>query len=155
MKICTSHKEQARERTKQWRADNPEQQKTNATEYYNKNRERELAKSKIRHQENKDVNCARAKQWRLDNPDRVAASIANRRAAKKQAIPLWANITNIRLLYKKAQQLTETSGIEYQVDHIVPLNSKIVCGLHCEDNLRVITAKENNSKNNKLIQELF
>lgn len=40
------------------------------------------------------------------------------------------------------------TGIEWDVDHIVPLQSKIVCGFHNEFNLAVITAKENNAKRN-------
>lgn len=34
------------------------------------------------------------------------------------------------------------------VDHIVPLQSNWVCGLHCEANLRVIPGAENESKRN-------
>jgi hypothetical protein len=35
------------------------------------------------------------------------------------------------------------------VDHIIPLKSDFVCGLHCHTNLRVITAEENKAKNNR------
>ena len=36
-----------------------------------------------------------------------------------------------------------------EVDHVVPLQSKFVCGLHCEANLQVITKSKNASKCNR------
>lgn len=150
-----AHRETARERTQQWRADNPERTQQNNKRYYQQNRDRELESSKQRYQNNKEQSKERAREWRKDNPDRVAANLAARRAAKKQATPIWADLTAIQAFYTNARALTESTGVEYQVDHIVPLTSDVVCGLHCEHNLQVITAEENNSKNNKLIEELL
>ena len=41
-------------------------------------------------------------------------------------------------------------GFKWEVDHIVPLQSKLVCGLHVHNNLQVITALENIKKHNKV-----
>jgi hypothetical protein len=154
-KYRETHKEQAKQRTAQWIADNPERKQALDKQYYQQNRERELSNSKKRHQKNREANCERSKKWREDNPARVAANIAKRRANEKQATPGWANMTIIQSLYEEARSITETSGVAHQVDHIVPLNSEVVCGLHCEANLRIIPADENNAKNNKLIEELL
>jgi len=59
------------------------------------------------------------------------------------AKPAWADDKAIATMYR------ETRGRSgYVVDHIVPLNSPYVCGLHWEGNLQVITYKENESKSN-------
>lgn len=99
----------------------------------------------------RERNKLRAKMWREMNKGRVNANIAKRRASLLQATPKWAEYDAIIDLYKKARELTEQTGIDHQVDHIIPLNSKLVCGLHCMANLQILTAEENNKKKNKLI----
>jgi hypothetical protein len=74
---------------------------------------------------------------------------AKRRAAKLQATPIWADHKAIKELYLEAAFLTKVIGEPYHVDHIVPLQSAIVCGLHWEANLRVIEGAKNNSKGNR------
>ena len=155
LRYAANHREEARKRAIQWRRDNPERTKEKDRRYYQNNRERELEHSKQRHIKNAEANKQRSQQWRKDNPDRVNAQVAKRRADKIQATPKWANLKSIEHLYALAVMLTEINEVSYQVDHVVPLNSDLVCGLHCEDNLRVITAEENNTKKNKLIETLL
>jgi hypothetical protein len=72
-----------------------------------------------------------------------------RMAAKKQAVPIWADFKTITKLYEEARNRAKATGIKHHVDHIVPLQSPIVCGLHCEANLQILTAFENQSKRNR------
>lgn len=51
-------------------------------------------------------------------------------------------------VYSLAKLRTVLTGVPHQVDHIVPLNSKHVCGLHSEHNFQVLTASANSSKRN-------
>lgn len=89
------------------------------------------------------------KAWRLANPAKVNAQTARRVAAKLQATPAWANTSAIAAVYELATTLTELTGIPHQVDHQVPLRSKLVCGFHVEHNLEVVPAKDNMSKGNR------
>lgn len=57
-------------------------------------------------------------------------------------------------IYAEALCLTAATGIPHEVDHIIPLQSDVVCGLHCEMNLRVVTRAINRSKSNRLIEDL-
>ena len=74
---------------------------------------------------------------------------ARRRAVESKATPLWANQFFIAEVYDLSHRRTRMTGILWHVDHIVPLQSDLVCGLHVEHNLACIPAFENLSKNNR------
>lgn len=72
-----------------------------------------------------------------------------REAAKLNAVPGWANEFYISEAYELAKLREKVCGGKWQVDHIVPLQSKLVCGLHTHDNLQVIPEATNRSKGNR------
>ena len=76
------------------------------------------------------------------------AKNAKRKATKLQATPAWADLEAIKGIYLLAS-LNREGGHDLHVDHIVPLQSDIVCGLHCEANLQLMPAKDNISKGNR------
>lgn len=82
--------------------------------------------------------------WKKNNPAAVAALSSKRRAAILNAVPLWADAQAIAAIYQRCGTMPG-----HHVDHIVPIISKRVCGLHCEANLQIIPAIENYSKNNR------
>jgi len=73
---------------------------------------------------------------------------ANRRAAEKQATPAWADQFIMKEAFHLAKLREKATGFKWHVDHIVPLQSRIVCGLHAHTNIQVIPATVNMSKNN-------
>ena len=99
-------------------------------------------------QERKDKTSAYNKVWLFNNKGHVNARQARRRAFKKEATPAWSETIEINLLYKKAAEMIK-SGRPVHVDHIVPLQSNVVCGLHCLDNLQILDAEVNMRKSNK------
>lgn len=60
--------------------------------------------------------------------------------------PKWADKRRIRTMKAMAHRLSVWTGERYERDHIVPLHSEIVCGLHVEWNLRIIHWLENAKK---------
>ena len=82
--------------------------------------------------------------WNLQ----MAIVNARRKAALLKAIPRWIDDNLVNEQYAIAQAKTSESGVKWEVDHIIPLQSKIVCGLHVQSNLRVIPASENRIKSN-------
>ena len=80
----------------------------------------------------------------------------NARSAKRKALKIQATLPTtddelIKNLYKLRKFMTEEYGEQYHVDHIIPLS---IGGAHHQDNMRVITAKENLEKKDKYIPEL-
>ena len=88
--------------------------------------------------------------WRIANPAYCREHSKYRKSGVKQATPQWSDPAMRRHFYKAAIEMSEAFGEEFQVDHIVPINSKFVCGLHCEDNMQLLQAVENNRKSNLL-----
>lgn len=124
----------ARIRAKEWAAQNRGAVAKNSKKYADKNRA--------------TVN-ARIKNWKEANQDKVRTQTATRRALKKQAQPMWVNSSDLLRIYGQAKRLSDMIGIVYHVDHIVPLQSESVCGLHVPWNLQIIPAWQNLQKQNK------
>ena len=117
--------------------------------YQLSNSERLAEQGRSYYEQNKKSLKKARKVWTADNKDKVAAMAASRRATVLQRTPKWANTKAIEAFYTKAQNLTEETGIEHNVDHVIPLRGELVSGLHVENNLQVIKATENFSKSNK------
>ena len=99
--------------------------------------------------ERRESNRLSSLKYKSANKHVSNAICARRRARIISATPMWANKDAILGFYETAQGLNMLIGEWHEVDHIVPLLSPIVCGLHCEANLRVITAIDNNKKGNR------
>lgn len=123
---------------KRWREKNKEKLIEYSAEQYSKNREYFSKKSRL---------------WSIENRGEKLALASERRAKKRAAIPKWYGILDKFVLaeaHALASQRGVITGIKWHVDHIVPLKSKRVCGLHCASNFQVIPAKENLRKKNSI-----
>ncbi len=72
-----------------------------------------------------------------------------RQVTKRRATPPWANLAAIQAVYIDAARITRETGIKHEVDHIIPISSDVVCGLHVDYNLQILTSFANKSKGNR------
>jgi len=86
------------------------------------------------------------------HPEKFAMKTRKRKVAKLQRTPPWMNdgqIFEMECIYRYCTSL-RSIGLNYEVDHIVPLRGKSVSGLHVPWNLQILTESENASKGNRL-----
>lgn len=63
-------------------------------------------------------------------------------------VPSWATEDSILSVYELAKKLRQETGESWVVDHIVPLRGELVSGLHCHENLQIISDTSNRDKKN-------
>lgn len=127
---------------------NPERVRAYGAKWQKNNPEKRNAAARRRYQRNLEKSRAYIAAQQRAHPARRRMNEAKRRASMGQAVPKWANRFFIEEIYDLAARRTKLLGKKYVVDHIVPLKSNIVCGLHCEGNLQVITDSQNCRKGN-------
>lgn len=136
-------------------------------------REKTLAMSKAYRDANKEKIYATDRKWKLANPekvkaitkrwcnnhpDRLASNVRIRQASKAKRTPAWLTKDDewfMREVYHLARIRTESTGIKWHVDHIIPLRGKYVSGLHVPSNLQVIPAKMNYLASNRNMTKSF
>lgn len=114
------------------------------------------AKTKEWNKNNPDKRKAIANRWARKNAEKQNISCQKRRALKHNASPEWLTEKDwevIKLKYELAHAKSNLCGEKFHVDHIVPLQHPLVCGLNVPWNLRVITATANLKKSNRLLNK--
>lgn len=144
---------EGKERRRQYRAEIRERNNAQQRERYAANPEASLSVSRAWKAANRERDLSRAREYYRTNPDINRRNQARRRARILQATPAWADFDKINAIYLKAAQLTRKTGITRHVDHHYPLVSKLMCGLHVETNLRILTGTENQRKKNRIPQD--
>ena len=142
---------------------------------YRANAQRERDRKRAYRSVNKEKVVASVRDWAVRNADKISAyqrvyrkhyyaqpekvamrnmDASARRSAQSMATPAWADRKAMLAFYVRAKELSESTGQQYHVDHVVPILGRNVCGLHTEHNLQILSAVENSRKNNRLIDEI-
>lgn len=87
-----------------------------------------------------------AKEDYKNNKSEYIARAIQYKTKRSLATVSWADISKIKEIYTKCPE-------GYHVDHIIPLQGELVCGLHVENNLQYLLAEDNIKKSNKFTGE--
>lgn len=145
-------------RAKAWQANNKERvrarylgdaYRARSREHYARNREARKAKDKAWRERNPEKFKASCRRWLAKQPGYNSNHVRLRRLREKRAMLSCLTWRDVRPFYALAAKLTKETGIEHHVDHIIPINSPVVCGLHVPANLQVIRGDENRRKRNR------
>ena len=95
------------------------------------------------YKENKERIKQKTSYYRKMNPAKRASLNARYRTSKINRTPAWADLEEILDVYQEAKYFSMV------VDHIIPLQGRLVSGLHVRENLQLLTNEQNCSKGNK------
>lgn len=98
-----------------------------------------------------EIRRLRSRLSNRKNPARIKANKIKYETKRLSATPKWLTPQELAFMndvYEVARRLTQETGVKYQVDHILPLNGKLVSGLHVLSNLQILTQAQNVSKSN-------
>lgn len=112
----------------------------------NKKRVEEIKRKYV--EVNRDKVLQAKRRWAKANNKKVLAKTRKYQASKLNATPLWlsdSQIKEMELFYLNCPE-------GYEVDHIYPLQGKLVKGLHVPWNLQYLSVSENRQKSNKILE---
>jgi hypothetical protein len=109
-------------------------------------------KKKQSYERNKKQHLSQKRSYRQANKGKINALVASRKKHIKQRTPAWLSDFDklkMQCMYSVAAMLTRENKEPWHVDHIVPLQGKLVSGLHVPSNLQLMRGLDNISKKNK------
>ncbi len=137
--------------TQEWHTNNPERIQKLRANWAEKNKDKKALQDKRWVEQNRAKSNAHKQRWNKENGGLKRSLDRKRFAAKIQRTPPWLDSIDkaeIDFTYVWCAAL-RSCGLDYHVDHIVPLQGGTVSGLHVPWNLQVIPAVENIRKSNR------
>jgi hypothetical protein len=116
--------------------------------WYQNNKDKKRIYDAKRRKEKRYLYREASRKHRLNNPAKKKADVIARKSGISTQTPSWANFKYMNLFYKLAKIEQVRTGKAVHVDHIIPIISDVVCGLHCEDNMQLLFAEYNLKKSN-------
>lgn len=116
------------------------------------NKEKIIANKRAAYLATREVNLAQKREYRQTNKGKINFLCAMRKKVVKQRTPMWLSPFDrlkIKCYYSVAAMLARNNKEPWHVDHIVPLQGKLVSGLHVPNNLQFLRGVDNIRKKNK------
>ena len=148
---CKKCQSDRKEYLKEYRARNSEKLKKLNKQWYSENIDKCKQKFKDYYLENITILRQKGQQHYQNNKSLYLHYSKSRKLLLTSRLPLWnteKDLDDIKMVYCEARRLTLETGVQYHVDHIIPLQGVVVCGLHVPSNLQIITAEEKLKKSN-------
>lgn len=114
-------------------------QRQSAIQYYAGNKARIAERRKSYYEANRDLFRAHGSKYR---------------AVRRERMPCWFGELDefvARECFSLADDREAATGIEWHVDHVIPLRARKASGLHCAANLQVIPEVLNLTKHNRMV----
>ena len=143
-------RERGRERMREWRADNPEKEKTRRQRHNARHKLKRNAAGREWYARNRERVAELAKKWYIANYHRMLASNNRRRSLGKTAAPRWLIESGQKDEIDQLYTMAKAQGLH--VDHNIPLAGCMVCGargLHVLANLQMLERSTNIAKKNR------
>lgn len=142
------NKDKIKKKVKKWKEENKEHVVVKRKEYYEKNKKRICEKNREWARDNRVRSNKIKKKYNDNNPHIRQATKANRRYQDRCCTPRWYDKNEMKLLWDEKLELEKRTGISYNLDHILPIMNKNICGLNIPENIQIIPAYENRIKSN-------
>jgi hypothetical protein len=145
-------KDKEKERKRLWYQRNKERRQAACKKYYNSRKEYFAEKHAKFHTENRDRLIDYAIRRAKENPASASAASQKLRAKRIKRVPPWYGELDYFVMAEATSLCHDrkvATGIEWHVDHMFPLNGKLVSGLHCWNNVQCIPGFLNVFKKNR------
>jgi hypothetical protein len=116
------------------------------------NKEKIIANKRAAYLATREANLAQKRDYRQANKGKINFLCSMRKKVVKQRTPMWLSPFDrlkIKCYYSVAAMLARNNKEPWHVDHIVPLQGKLVSGLHVPNNLQFLRGVDNIRKKNK------
>ena len=115
------------------------------------NKEKIIANKRAAYLATREANLAQKREYRQANKGKINFLCSMRKKVVKQRTPMWLSPFDrlkIKCYYSVAAMLARNNKEPWHVDHIVPLQGKLVSGLHVPNNLQFLRGVDNVRKKN-------
>jgi hypothetical protein len=120
--------------------------------YRTANKEKIIANKRAAYLATREANLAQKREYRQANKGKINFLCSMRKKVVKQRTPMWLSPFDrlkIKCYYSVAAMLARNNKEPSHLDHIVPLQGKLVSGLHVPNNLQFLRGVDNVRKKNK------